>query len=159
MRGILPAYSTLVPKARVKTLLIRVSNKIPPLSKTDEADLFVRLPVLSKALASTSPADIEELMSTVYGSDKKGASLLLEGLTDYVLNDQHFSDSRNAAACCVHTLIKDGFNKNLDCPAKPLVEAIADSLSASFSNVAAVKKCLDIFSLLVSDVRATMLLP
>lgn len=134
------------------TLLREVSNKIPPLSGTDEADLFVRLPLLNATLQSTSPSTVEEILEETGGSSKNGALILLEGLTDFVLNDQQLTDSRNAAACCVHALVKSGFNKNLDCPAKPLVKVVVDFIAAAPPKVTVLKNCLNFFSLLVSTV-------
>ncbi len=135
----------------MKALLLAVSNKVPPLSRTDEADLFVRLPLLSTALQNTSPSVVEETLSVINGADKKGALVLLEGLADYVLNDEQLADSRNAAACCVHALVKSGFNRNLDCPAKPLVKVVADSILATPPKVTVVRNCLNFLSLLVSN--------
>jgi hypothetical protein len=150
--GILPFFTAWVPMARVKTLVMAIWNKIPPLSKTDEANLFVRLPVLAAALQSSTSSEMEEILTVIDGNGNNCASLFLEGLTDYVLNEQHFSDARNSAACCIHALVKHGFNKNLDCPAKPLLKIAVDCILAFPSKVALVKNCLNFFALLVRNI-------
>ncbi|KAG7353695.1 Dos2-interacting transcription regulator of RNA-Pol-II [Nitzschia inconspicua] len=146
--GLRPAYNHLVPKERLAKLLKSVNNKIPPLSKRDEGDLFVRLPILSEALQSTSPDILKSLIGEMGDGEKVVALDLLKGLTSYSLSVEHLSSSRVAAASCVHGLLRSGFGTGGDCPTKPLVESVADALDISKDDMGATQNCLSFLSLL-----------
>ena len=138
-----------VPLTRIQKLVKAISDKIPPLSQADEGILIVRLPILSAALNAAEASQVEEVVSEIDGDGGLQVAQLIEGLTEYALSDDHLPDSRNAAAACVYTLIKSGFNKNLDCPAKPLLNCINNRLSSS-SDIRVARICFEFLSLIVS---------
>ena len=148
--GLLPAYSRLVPRKRLKKLLKTISDKIPPLSEADEGILIVRLPILSAALQAAESAVLEEVVSEIESDEGIPVTELLGGLTEYVLSDEHLTSVRNAGALCVYALLKSGFNRNLDCPAKPLLNDINDRILSSSNDLRATRNCLNYLSLLVS---------
>ena len=109
----------------------------------------MRLPILSAALQAAKPSIMEEMVSEIDGDDGLPVKELLEGLTEYVLSDEHSSNARNAGAFCVYALIKSGFNRNLDCPAKLLLDDINNRILSS-NDLRATRNCLNYLSLLVS---------
>ena len=130
-----------------------ISDKIPPLSQADEGVLIVRLPLLSAALEAADPGLLQDVTSDIHsdGGLFPAATQLLEGLTDYVLGDQQrLSSAIKAGASSVHALLKNGFDRNLDCPAKPLLDGIKHRIFASSDDHGAMKNCLNYLSLVVS---------
>eukprot|EP00536_Pseudo-nitzschia_multiseries_P003970 jgi/Psemu1/284769/fgenesh1_pg.63_\ len=146
--SLLPAYNGLVPKERLKKLLKAISDRIPPLSKGDEAVLLVRLPILSAVLQEADPSLLEDVVNEIDNDDGIPIAQLIQDLTEYVLSDEHLSSARNAGALCVHALLKSGFNRNLDCPTKPLLVDINNRLLSSSTGVSGMKNCLNYLSLL-----------
>lgn len=144
-----PAYSNSVPIGRLEKLLRRVSNKTPPLSKADEGDLFVRLPILAAAVQSTSSDGLKAVLFDEDGNEKLAVLDLLKGLVSYSLSAEHLSTARVAAASCVHGLLRNGFEAASACPVKPLVASVADALDASTDDVGTTENCLSFLSLLV----------
>jgi len=148
--GLLPAYNRLVPRERMTKLLKAVSQKVPPLSKADEGDLFVRLPILAAALQSAVPSMLQGVLTEVNEDDKELVPEFLQGLTDYALSAEHPPSGRTAAASCVHAILKNGFGRDVECPVKPLMEQVSNTLVVSSANVCAVTNCLNILSVLGS---------
>ena len=148
--GLIPAFTRLVPPSRLKKLLKTISDKIPPLSEGDEGILIVLLPILSAALQAAEPSLLEEVVSEINCDEGLPVTELLRGLTEYVLSNEHLASVRNAAALCVHALLKSGFNRNLDCPAKPLLDDINCRILATSSDLRAKTNCLNYLSLIVS---------
>jgi hypothetical protein len=142
----------MVPKRRLKELLQSVSNKIPPLSKTDESDLFVRLPILAASLQSTSSDDLIAVLSEVEGNENMALLDLFKALVSYTLSVDHLASARVAAASCVHGLLSKSLDKGGDCPVKPLIAIVADVLDASPDDLGTTQNCLSFLSLLVSAV-------
>ena len=140
----------MVPRDRLKRLLKTISDKIPPLSQADEGILIVRLPLLNSALQAAEPSLLEEVVSEIDRDEGLQVTQLLAGLTDYVLSDEHMSSARNAGAFCVHALLKSGFNRNLDCPAKPLLYDINSRILSSSNDLRVTRNCLNYLSLVVS---------
>jgi hypothetical protein len=147
--GLRPAYNNLVPEERLKKLLRKVTNKIPPLSKSDEGDLFVVLPILAAALQSASPDVLKTALNDADENVNQIAVDLLEGLISYSLSSEHLSSARVAAASCVHGLLKIGFEEGGDCPVKLLVSGVADALDTTKDDSGATQNCLSFLSLLV----------
>jgi hypothetical protein len=50
----------------------------------------------------------------------------------------------------VHALLKSGFNRNLDCPMKPLLVDVTKRIIGSSNDLTDTKNCLNYLSLLVS---------
>lgn len=134
----------------MKKLLKDISDRIPPLSQADEGILIVRLPILSAALQAAESSLLEEVVSEIDGDEGLPVKELLEGLTEYVLSDEHLSSARNAGAFCVYALLKSGFNRNLGCPAKPLLDDINNRILSSSNDLRVTRNCLNYLSLLVS---------
>jgi hypothetical protein len=135
----------------VKELLLVVSNKIPPLSKADESDLFVRLPILAASLQSTSSDVLKVVLSEVDGNEKNAASMdLLKALASYTLSAEHHPSTRVAAASCVYDLLIKGVVTGVDCPVKPLLAGVAEVLDASADDLGSSQSCISFLSLLVS---------
>mmetsp|Transcript_17018 Transcript_17018/g.19065 ORF Transcript_17018/g.19065 Transcript_17018/m.19065 type:complete len:991 (-) Transcript_17018:2749-5721(-) len=149
VRSLLPAYNRLVPRERLKKLLTAISKKIPPLSQADECELLVRLPIVSAALQSADPL-LEGVVNEIDIDEGLHVSQLLQDLTEYVLSANHLSTSRTAGALCVDALLKSGFNRNLDCPAKPLLIDVTKRMIASSNDLTVTKNCLNYLSLLSS---------
>ena len=141
----------MVPRERLKKLLKAISDKIPPLSQADEGVLLVRLPILSAALQSVEPSLLEEVVSEIDSDGGLPVTQLLQGLTEYVLSAEHLTNARNTGAFCVHALLKSGFNRNLNCPVKPLLIDINKRILASSNDLTVTKNCLNYLSLLVSQ--------
>jgi len=150
VNGLLPAYSRMVPRKRLKKLLKTISDKIPPLSEADEGILIVRLPILSAALQAAEAAILEEVVNEIENDDGIPVTELLEGLTEYVLSKEHLTSVRNAGALCVYALLKSGFNRNLDCPTKPLLNDINDRVLYASNDLGMMRNCLNYLSLLSS---------
>jgi hypothetical protein len=149
-RSLFPAFSKLVPTRRLKDLLQVVSNKIPPLSREDERDLFVRIPILAACIQSASLDDLKVVLSEVDGNDNVASLDLLNGLASYTLSAEHLRSARVAAASCVHGLLRKGLRKGGDCPVKPLLTIVADILDPSADDLGTMENCLSFLSLLVS---------
>lgn len=111
----------------------------------------MRLPLLNSALQAAEPSLLEEVVSEIDKDEGLPVTQLLAGLTDYVLSDEHMSSARNAGAFCVHALLKSGFNRNLDCPAKPLLGDIYNRIHSSSNDLRVTRNCLDYLSLLVRN--------
>mmetsp|Transcript_4110 Transcript_4110/g.9913 ORF Transcript_4110/g.9913 Transcript_4110/m.9913 type:complete len:1275 (-) Transcript_4110:2478-6302(-) len=148
--ALLPAYNSLVPKERLKKLLKAISDKIPPLSEGDEVVLLVRLPILSAVLQEAEPSLLEDVVSKIDNDEGQPIAQLIQDLTEYVLSDEHLPSARSAGALCVHALLKSGFNRNLDCPTKPLLIDINERFLSSSTGVSGTKNCLNYLSLLGS---------
>lgn len=149
--SLIPAYNRLVPKLRLSKLFKNVSKKVPPLSKADEGDLFVRLPILGAALQHASQETLSEIVAESVGGDNKGmVQELLKDLSEYALSSEHLASARTAAAACIHGLLKSGFDKFSQCPIKPLVEYVIDVLGSSSGDSGVAQNCLNLLSLLVS---------
>lgn len=149
-RGLKPAFTRLVPPSRLKKLLKTISDKIPPLSEGDEGILIVVLPILSAALQAADPLLLEQVVDEVNCDEGLPVTELLGGLTEYVLSEEHLASVRNAGALCVYALLKSGFNRNLDCPAKTLLDDINRRILASSNDLRSTTNCLNFLSLLVS---------
>ena len=148
--NLLPAYNKLVPRERLAKLLAEVSKKIPPLSKADEGDLFVRLPILAASLQSVEASVLQGIIGEAAENETDFASQLLNGLADYATSSEHLPTGRTAAASCVHALIKKGFARGGACPVKPLVAKISGSLATSTGNISVTTNTINFLSLLVS---------
>ena len=126
-----------------------VSKKVPPLSKADEGDLFVRLPILGAAIQHASPQTLMDAVSG--GKDTTGVvTELLSGLSEYALSSEHLTSARTAAASCIHGLVRNGFDKSAECPIKALVQYATSLLQSSSTDASSVQNCLSFLSLLVS---------
>ncbi len=110
----------------------------------------MRLPILGAALQSVSPSVLKEVLKEGRGDDSMVVSVLLQCLTEYTLSSEHMSRGRTAAASCVHGLLKSGFDKEANCPVKPLVAIATETLVSSTWNIADVRNCLGFLSMLVS---------
>ena len=110
----------------------------------------MRLPVLSTVLLSAESSLLEEIVSEVDSEEEMPITELMQGLSEYVFSAEHISNSRTAGALCVYALIKNGFNKNLDCPVKPLLVNNINCIIASSNDFTVTKNCLNFLSLLVS---------
>ena len=152
----LPAYNRLVPRERLKKLLQAISVKIPPLSEADEGVLIVRIPILSAALQAAEPSLLEDVLNEIDEDGELPVSQLLEGLTDYVLSDEHLANPRVAAANSVHAIVKSGINRNLGCPAKPLLDDVNNRMLSSSNNLRGRKNCLNYLSSLVSHCELSL---
>ncbi|KAL3913726.1 MAG: hypothetical protein SGILL_006374, partial [Bacillariaceae sp.] len=147
--SLVPAYNNSVPKERLSKLFKDVSQKIPPLSKADECDLFVRLPLLGAALQSASSSLLKEVVTKVGGDDENALVVeLLKGLSEYAMSSEHLASARTAAALCVYGLVKGGFDKSAKCPARPLAEDAMNRLKSSSGDVGLTQNCLNYLSLL-----------
>jgi hypothetical protein len=140
-----------VPKARLAMLLKTVAKKVPPLSKTDEADLLVRLPILGAALEAAEPSRLQEILMEIDGEGENLVRQLLQDLTDYALSSEHLSNGRKAAASCAHAILKNGFVKNPVCPVKPLIANVVSVMNASRDNLIVMMNCVNFLSVLVSS--------
>ena len=146
----IPAYNSLVPKTRLAKLFNDVSKKVPPLSKADEGDLFVRLPILGSALQQALPQAVMDAVSETSSDDEnKVVEELLRGLSEYTLSSEHLASARTAAASCIHGLLKHGFDRSSACPVKPLVQYVAGTLDSSGIDANPAQNCLSFLSLLV----------
>ena len=96
------------------------------------------------------PSVLEDVVSEIDADEGLPMSQLLQGLTEYMLSAYHSSNSRTAAALCVHALLKSGFNRNLDCPMKPLLVDVTKRIIGSSNDLTDTKNCLKYLSLLVS---------
>jgi hypothetical protein len=132
----------------LKELLQSVSNKIPPLSKADESDLFVRLPILAASVQSTSSDVLKVILSEVDGNDIVASVDLLKALASFTLSADHLASARVAAASCVHGLLMKGLQIGGDCPARPLLTTVADILDASTNDLGTTQNCISFLSLL-----------
>ena len=110
----------------------------------------MRLPIVSAALQSADPLLLEGVVNEIDIDEGLHVSQLLQDFTEYVLSANHLSTSRTAGALCVDALLKSGFNRNLDCPAKPLLIDVTKRMIASSNDLTVTKNCLNYLSLLVS---------
>ena len=110
----------------------------------------MRLPILSAALQAAAPSLLEEVVSEIDSDEGLPVTELLRGLTEYVLSDEHLSSVRDAGAICVYALLKGGFNRNLNCPAKSLLDDVNNRIISSFNDFGAMRNCLNYLSLVVS---------
>ena len=108
------------------------------------------LPILSAALQAVESSLLEEVVSEINSDEGHPVTELLGGLTEYVLSDEHISSVRNAGAYCVYALLSKGYNRNLDCPAKPLLDDINSRVLSSSNDLKATTNCLNYLSLIVS---------
>ena len=154
VRGLLPAYRRYVPEKKILSLLISVVDKIPPLSKSDEGFLFVRLPVLSVALQSLEANDLEKIYAKACEADESTKSIL-DGLSEFILSDKNLPSTKAAAGTCVYALGKSGINCNLECPVVPQAskafEAIVNAVASD--DLGGVKNGINYMSLLVRMCR------
>ncbi len=110
----------------------------------------MRLPILSSALQAAGATTLEEVVNEMEREDGLPVTELLGGLIEYVLSEEHLTSVRNAGALCVYALLKSGFNRNLDCPTKPLLNNIIDRVLSASNDLRATRNCLNYLSLLVS---------
>jgi hypothetical protein len=122
-----------VPEANLLALLRSVADKTPPLCRSDEGFLFVRLPILSMALQSYDATSMEDVYAKACDGDGS-TQAILQGLTEFILNEKNVPCSKAAASTCVYALIKNGFNRNLDCPVVPLASRVLESILAASSS-------------------------
>ena len=150
VRGLLPAYRRYVPEKKILSLLISVVDKIPPLSKSDEGFLFVRLPVLSVALQSLEANNLEKIYAKACETDESTKSIL-DGLSEFILSDKNIPSTKAAAGTCVHALVRSGINCNLECPVVPQASKAFDAIVSAVASddMGGIKSGINYMSLLV----------
>ena len=77
-----------------------VDQIMPPLSETDEVNLFVALPLLAAALTSTT-----KVWETLDSATLKLLSSMVTYLAEFSISSDHNAHSRSAAATCLFSIL------------------------------------------------------
>lgn len=156
---LLPAYQKFAPRKSVQGMVQQVSERIPPLSDSDNVSLCVRLPLLAASLHGVITDSLSrDAMETEEAMDNK-LTEMAPALAEYVLSADYESKARSAAASCLHATITSYSRSSDDCPAIKIVTYVINpSMKASMgkcisgdqSSVAAMKDCFNLLALVVS---------
>jgi hypothetical protein len=151
---LLPAYKKGAPQETLIKLAKEVSDIVPPLSDTDNINLYVKLPFLGAALGSLQKYPVKGTEGIVKADEtslRDSCISMLPGLTDYVMSNEHDSKSRSSAASCIYAIVPLGILNFKGCPVLPLIKNNVNPYLLSANNHKSVRNGLNLMALLVSS--------
>ena len=97
---LIPVYECPSSVSSCDGLIQFVDQIMPPLSETDEVNLFVALPLLAAALTSTT-----KVWETLDSATLKLLSSMVTYLAEFSISSDHNAHSRSAAATCLFSIL------------------------------------------------------
>ena len=97
---LIPVYECPSSASSCDGLVQFVDQIMPPLSETDEVNLFVALPLLAAAFTSTT-----KLWETLDSATLKLLSSMVTYLAEFSISSDHNAHSRTAASTCLFSIL------------------------------------------------------